>query len=322
MPLADQLSGSVINQMLFSYAFVGETLREYYELKALLDENNVIFLKPIGQMLISMPWLRHFPIFSQAFDQIDNTYVRLYEYIDRHIEKKIVERMQKRESTSNRTTSCLAEWKNGASEEDVQNDSGFEGEDFLDVYLKEMEKATRNGDAESNGFDNETLRNLVFDLFAAGQETTTATISFMILYLLLDQRVQQKLHAELDGLYVKKGISRSVNPNDPIASFKENPITISDRPQLPYLNAVINEVQRKCNLVPINFNHRTMCDVEINGYKLPKGTVIVPQICCVLFDEKVFPDPEYFLPERFIDTNNQVIKFDEFVPFSVGKMLH
>lgn len=32
---------------------------------------------------------------------------------------------------------------------------------------------------------------------------------------------------------------------------------------------------------------RTTRDVEINGYKIAAGTTIVPQISCVLFDEKV-----------------------------------
>jgi len=41
------------------------------------------------------------------------------------------------------------------------------------------------------------------------------------------------------------------------------------------------------NLLPINLAHRTMSDANIlNKFNLKKGTPIVPQICCVLFDEK------------------------------------
>jgi len=134
---------------------------------------------------------------------------------------------------------------------------------------------------------------------------------------MLDQRVQWKVHAELDKLCSKKDVEPTVENGNRLAMA--NPITLADRPKLPYLNAVINETQRLCNLVPINFNRRTMCDVQIGGYKLPKGTVIVPQICCVLFDENVFQNPEMFLPERFIDENGQLKRFDELIPFSVGK---
>ena len=68
-----------------------------------------------------------------------------------------------------------------------------------------------------------------FDLFIAGQETTAKTLGFLVLYLLLDQRVQKKLHEELDNLREEK----IINGFD--AYF-----TMTDRTKLPYLNAVIN----------------------------------------------------------------------------------
>jgi cytochrome P450 len=51
--------------------------------------------------------------------------------------------------------------------------------------------------------------------------------------------------------------------------------------------STFQEIQRLCNLLPVNLFHRTTKDVHINGYNISKGTVIVPQICVVLFDEKV-----------------------------------
>ena len=72
------------------------------------------------------------------------------------------------------------------------------------------------------------LRTLCFDLFLAGQETTATTLNFLVLYLLLDQRIQEKMHKELDKLEEEKN------------GIVENGIELSDRPKLPFLNAIIN----------------------------------------------------------------------------------
>lgn len=39
--------------------------------------------------------------------------------------------------------------------------------------------------------------------------------------------------------------------------------------------------------MPQNLMHKTLQKVVVNGHKIPAGTTIVPQISCVLFDEKV-----------------------------------
>lgn len=90
----------------------------------------------------------------------------------------------------------------------------------------------------------------------------------MVLYVLLDQRVQRKIHQELvfymkstnymkfmlclirviskfkccikDMLCIEKGLKTEAVGKDPICWLKENQIKLVDRPRLPYLNAVIN----------------------------------------------------------------------------------
>ena len=41
------------------------------------------------------------------------------------------------------------------------------------------------------------------------------------------------------------------------------------------------------NLLPMNLMHETVRDVEINGYKLEKGTTVVAQISTVMYNEEV-----------------------------------
>ena len=73
----------------------------------------------------------------------------------------------------------------------------------------------------------DNLKILCVDLFMAGLETTSTTLHFLVLYLMLDQRVQSKMQAELDELQKEKN------------GFEEW-IRLADRPKLPYLSAVIN----------------------------------------------------------------------------------
>ncbi|KAL3106664.1 hypothetical protein niasHT_015972 [Heterodera trifolii] len=71
-------------------------------------------------------------------------------------------------------------------------------------------------------------------------------------------------------------------------------IKTADWPKLPYVNAVTNEAQQMCNPLPLNLPHRTLADMQIltgrgANFRLGRGTIIVPQISCVLFDEQVNP---------------------------------
>ena len=42
-------------------------------------------------------------------------------------------------------------------------------------------------------------------------------------------------------------------------------------------------------------------DVTIGEFRIPKDTIVVPQISCVLTDDKIFNNAQEFRPERFMD---------------------
>uniref|UniRef100_A0A1I8BY93 Unspecific monooxygenase n=1 Tax=Meloidogyne hapla TaxID=6305 RepID=A0A1I8BY93_MELHA len=173
--------------------------------------------------------------------------------------------------------------------------------DFVEAFL--LEKQQRDATGKPHDFTIEQLRGVVGDLWFAGQETTSTTLNWGIAFLINYPNVQAKVHAELDS----------------IIGDVERIITTADRPSLPYLNALINEIQRMANLVPLNVFHTLTKDVKIDGYFLPKDTIIIPQISAVLADEEVFEKSEEFNPERFLDENGKLKRVDELIPFSVGK---
>jgi len=96
-------------------------------------------------------------------------------------------------------------------------------------------------------------------------------------------------------------------------------INTADKPNLPYLSALLNETLRIANLVPSNVTRRVGRDTEINGYTLRKGTWIIPQISTVLYDPNVYENPREFRPERFLDKEGKLLRSDELIPFSIGK---
>ncbi|NWU81924.1 CP2DH protein, partial [Onychorhynchus coronatus] len=171
--------------------------------------------------------------------------------------------------------------------------------DLTDAFLKEMEKGKA---AEENGFHYHNLRMVAVDLFGAGSETTTTTLRWALLYLLLHPEIQSKVQAEID-----KVIGR------------ERPPTMKDQVSMPYTNAVIHEVQRYGDIVPIGLPHMTYRDTELQGFFIPKGTTIITNLSSVLKDETVWEKPNEFYPEHFLDANGQFVKPDAFMPFSAGR---
>lgn len=51
--------------------------------------------------------------------------------------------------------------------------------------------------------------------------------------------------------------------------------SMEDRPNMPYTDAVIHEIQRIGNVVPHNLPHVTNRDVQIGGYTIPKVSSLI-----------------------------------------------
>uniref|UniRef100_A0A674IS12 Cytochrome P450 2D15 n=1 Tax=Terrapene triunguis TaxID=2587831 RepID=A0A674IS12_9SAUR len=173
-------------------------------------------------------------------------------------------------------------------------DPGFT-RDFIDAFLEEIEKST---------FSEDNLIFTVFDMFGAATETTTVTLCWALLYMLRYPDVQRRVHEEID-----KVIGRDRSPD------------IEDQVNLPYTNAVIYETQRYCDVVFAGVPRTTYRDTEVQGFFIPKGTIILTVLSSVLKDETVWEKPHEFYPEHFLDADGQFVKREAFLPFSAGRRM-
>uniref|UniRef100_A0A2K5KM38 Cytochrome P450 2E1 n=1 Tax=Cercocebus atys TaxID=9531 RepID=A0A2K5KM38_CERAT len=171
--------------------------------------------------------------------------------------------------------------------------------DLTDCLLVEMEKEKHRAERL---YTMDGITVTVADLFFAGTETTSTTLRYGLLILMKYPEIEEKLHEEID---------RVIGPSRIPA--------IKDRQEMPYMDAVVHEIQRFITLVPSNLPHEATRDTIFRGYIIPKGTVIVPTLDSVLYDNQEFPDPEKFKPEHFLDENGKFKYSDYFKPFSAGK---
>ncbi|XP_012578194.1 PREDICTED: cytochrome P450 2J2 [Condylura cristata] len=170
--------------------------------------------------------------------------------------------------------------------------------DFIDAYLKEMEK---HGDDATSSFNEESLIFCTLDLFFAGTETTSTTLRWALLYMALNPDIQEKVHAEIDRV-----LGQSQQPG------------MAFRDSMPYTYAAVHEVQRMGNIIPMNVPRAVSTPTTLAGYHLPKGTMILTNLTALHKDPKVWATPDKFNPEHFLE-NGQFKKKESFLPFSIGK---
>ena len=99
------------------------------------------------------------------------------------------------------------------------------------------------------------------------------------------------------------------------------PVSMEDKSNLPYTEAVIQEVLRFACIAPLAIDHFAQADIHLgkNKYFIPKGTVILPNLHRITRNAQMFPNPEKFMPERFLNQDGKYVKHDHNIPFGIGK---
>ena len=136
----------------------------------------------------------------------------------------------------------------------------------------------------------------MFTLLMAGQETTATSLAWVFYHLLRHPGALANLRAEL---------ARVVG---------SGPVEAHHLPQLEYLDAVTKESAR---LTPVatNVMRRLHAPARIGGLDLPAGVSVSASIYATHHRPDLWPDPERFLPERFLGTRPSP---NTFFPFGGG----
>lgn len=150
-------------------------------------------------------------------------------------------------------------------------------------------------DEEGNHLSNQDLRDELLTLLVAGHETTATALTWAIYWIHALPEVKQKLQSELESF--------------------SNPDDADQLLALPYLTAVCNETLRIHPVAMLTFPRRVEVPLEVSGYRFLPGDLLMGCIYLLHQREDLYPQPQQFRPERFLE--RQFSPY-EFMPFGGG----
>ena len=169
-------------------------------------------------------------------------------------------------------------------------------EDILGLMLAARDEQADASQAMLS--DAEILDNCV-GLFGAGHDTSATALTWWIGLMAAHPDIAAQVRDEVRGL-----------PEGHVAAAKE--IT-----EARLLNATIKEAMRLYPPSAATFTRRALRDVELDGRTIARGALVIIPIWNLHHDERWFPEPDAFRPERFLP-GAPALPRSAFMPFGIG----
>ncbi|KAF9001516.1 cytochrome P450 [Cyathus striatus] len=174
---------------------------------------------------------------------------------------------------------------------------------ILPSFISEGSVDTQNSRNVDQSQHIENLKAIGAMSFLGAMDTTDAALGIFILVMMLYPDVQKTAQQELDEVL-----------GDRLPDH-------SDIPSIPYITALLLEVLRWETPVQTGFGHKSTADDVFRGYFIPKGSIVIPLQREMLHEERDYPDPHMFKPERFLKDGkiNDAVKNPEDIAFGFGR---
>jgi len=179
--------------------------------------------------------------------------------------------------------------------------AGIAPSSFASLSLRKMDEGTFD-----DAYKEDIIQGTAGTMYAAGSDTTVSAIASCILGLLDHPEVLMKARKEIDSV---------IRPGH-LPDFE-------DEDSLPYITAIVKETLRWRDVTPIAVPHLLDVDDEYRGYRLPAGSIVIPNSWAMLHNEDVYPDPFRFNPDRFIKDGkiNRAVRDPAHACFGFGRRI-
>ncbi|KAI7867272.1 cytochrome P450 [Spinellus fusiger] len=137
-------------------------------------------------------------------------------------------------------------------------------------------------------YDEDDILMVVSEMMVGGTDPVSVILSWAFAFLSHHPEVQRKMCEEIDAF---------------IAKYKRLP-TFKERNELPYMISVQREIMRLYPVTPYGVPHVAEEDFVVRNYMIKKGTTLLSDMYSMHRNPDVYPDPEKFIPERFINNKS------------------
>ncbi|THU92603.1 cytochrome P450 [Dendrothele bispora CBS 962.96] len=283
-PAPNSHAGSIILRVVYGIT-AQEDLNDYVRLAYLASESLIATMNHGSFFVDYLPWLKYIPAWfpGASFKQKANTWAPMVSDLANGPWKTL------KSSMANGTAlPCFA----------TKNMEKF------NLSSLDVNSIENSNNSEPNM--EEVIKNCAAIAYFGGSDTTVSLVMSSILAISRHPEVLKKAQEELD---------RVVGPS----RLPE----IGDRDELPYIEAIIKEVERIYPVTPLGVPHRVISDDVYEGYFIPKGTTVVPNVGAILHSEELYQDPLKFNPDRFLrnDKDSKLPPDPELFTFGFGRRI-
>ncbi|THG99431.1 hypothetical protein EW026_g2912 [Hermanssonia centrifuga] len=168
--------------------------------------------------------------------------------------------------------------------------AGNPSECMLDEWLLALNDPAYKGRKE---FSDREMAMVVFSFLFASQDAMSSGLIYGFQHLADHPDILKKIREEQER----------VRGGDP-----DRPMTLEMMDQMPYLRAMVRETLRVKPPVTMVPYKTTKAFPIADDYTVPSGSMVIPSFYNSLHDPSVYPDPDSFTPERWLDSESSANK--------------